>query len=104
MAIASIDEVELQTLLGAGKSVVADFHADWCHPCHSIVRELEELVSRFGEEIEFVKIDIDANPGLALSLRVMSIPTVIHFLAGKEIARSVGVAGADVLVSRLAIG
>lgn len=103
MAVAFIDEAELQTMLGAGKRVVVDFFATWCAPCHLLTPELEKLASRMGDDVAFVKIDVDTNPGLALSLKVMSIPTVISFSDGVEVARSVGAISADELASRLAL-
>ncbi len=104
VTLAFIDEPELQTMLGAGKHVVVDFFAEWCQPCELLTPELDKLASMFNDRIEFVKINVDENPGLTLSLGIMSIPTVVHFSeAGKEVARSVGVAKADDLVSLLSL-
>ncbi len=105
MTLGLIDEAELQIMLGAGRDVVVDFYADWCVPCQMLTPELEELAARFSERFEFVQIDIDSNPGLALSLGVMSIPTVIRFTeGGKEVARSVGVVPAADLARLLRLG
>lgn len=104
MALAFIDEAELQTRFAAGKRVVVDFFADWCQPCELLTPELERLANVFANEIEFVKVNVDENPGLALSLGIMSIPTVIHFSReGREVARSVGLAKSDDLVSLLGL-
>lgn len=100
-----IDEGQLRDRLGAGRPVVVDFYADWCAPCRAIAPELAALESEHGSDVDFVKIDIDANPTLANELGVMSIPTVVHFGdTGAEVARSVGAAPASALALRLRLG
>lgn len=104
MTLASIDETELQRRLEAGKRVVVDFHADWCPPCHLLAPELDRLASRVADDVEFVKVDVDENPGLALSLGIRTIPTVVLFAQdGEEIARSIGAVSAEVLSERLGL-
>lgn len=96
-----IDEVQLKERLGAGKAIVADFYADWCAPCRVISPELEKLAATHAD-IEFVKIDVDANPALAQELGVMSIPTIVHFSPqGEEVARTTGAVPAAALQLRL---
>lgn len=104
MALTLVDQNELNDLLGSGTPIVADFHAEWCHPCHALAPEIEALAASLGDSVRFVKIDVDANPELASDLGVMSIPTVIHFSAeGKEIARAVGAMRADRLARNLGL-
>lgn len=104
MALTLVDQTELSDLLGSGTPIVADFHADWCHPCHAIAPELEALAVSLGDRVRFVKVDVDANPELASDLGVMSIPTVIHFSAeGKEVARTVGAVRAAELARNLGL-
>jgi thioredoxin 1 len=102
MALRTVDENQLQDLLGRGKPVVVDFYADWCAPCRALGPEVETLAGRFDGEVEFVKVDADANPKLVVALGIMGVPTVVHFSAeGAEAGRSVGAVRADVLASRL---
>jgi len=96
-----VDEVQLKERLGAGKAIVADFYADWCAPCRVVGPELDKLSRSYGD-VEFVKVDVDANPALAQELGVMGVPTVVHFSgAGEEVARSTGAAPAAALEFRL---
>jgi thioredoxin len=102
MALAVVNDSELQALLGQGKPVVADFSADWCAPCRAIAPELEALSARLGDDVAFVKIDTDAHPQLTIDLGIRSVPTLVHFGAdGAEVARTTGAAPAAVLAQRL---
>jgi thioredoxin 1 len=70
-----------QDVLRAEKAVVVDFWAPWCGPCRAIAPALEELAGE-TDKVEFVKLDIDDNPGIASRYDVLSIPTVILFEGG----------------------
>jgi thioredoxin 1 len=99
-----ITDAQLKERLGAGKAIVADFYADWCGPCRQVAPELDKLAESYSE-IEFVKVDADANPALVQELGIMGIPTIVHFSAeGEEVSRSTGVAPAAALEFRLKLG
>jgi thioredoxin 1 len=70
-----------EDVLKAGRPVAVDFWAPWCGPCRAVTSVLEELAGE-TEGIEFVKLDIDANPVTASKYDVLSIPTVILFDQG----------------------
>ena len=71
-----IDQAQLrERLVTGGKTVVADFTADWCPPCRAIAPELDILEARYAD-VEFVKIDADANAELVNELGILGIPTV----------------------------
>jgi thioredoxin 1 len=69
-------------VLRAGKPVVVDGWAPWCGPCKAIEPALEELAGA-TDRVEFVKLDIDANPETASRFGVLSLPTVILFEGGE---------------------
>jgi thioredoxin 1 len=71
-----------QDVLQAGKPVVVDFWAPWCGPCHAVTPVLEQLAGE-TDKIEFVKLDVDENPGTASRYDVLSIPTVMLFDGGE---------------------
>jgi thioredoxin 1 len=76
------DETFEAEVLQAAHPVVVDFTAPWCGPCKAIEPALEELAAS-GTEVEFVKLDIEANPLTAGRFGVLSLPTVTLFEGGE---------------------
>lgn len=80
-------------VLKADKPVMVDFWATWCGPCQMAGPVVDELAGEYSDKYVIGKLDVDANQNTAQAYGVRSIPTVILFNAGKEVARKVGFAG-----------
>jgi putative thioredoxin len=70
--------------------VVVDFWADWCRPCRTLSPLLEKLAAESNGAFRLAKVDVDANPTLALRFKVRSLPTVAAFSEGAMVANFVG--------------
>ena len=57
-------------------AVVVDLWAEWCGPCKTLGPILEKVVAETDGKVTLVKVDIDANPGVANAFKVQSIPAV----------------------------
>ena len=77
--------------LASGQLMMVDFWADWCGPCKMLAPVIEGLCDDYEGKVIVGKINVDEEQELAIRYGVMSIPTVIFFKDGEEIARKVGV-------------
>ena len=59
------------------KTVVLDFFATWCGPCKAMAPAMEEMEKKYGDKIEFKKIDIDQYPDLAAQFQIRGVPTLV---------------------------
>ncbi len=76
------DAAFAQEVLESARPVVVDFWAPWCGPCKAIEPALDELANATSA-VDFVKLDIEANPETAQRYGVLSLPTVILFANGE---------------------
>ncbi len=83
MAVTDVtDKTFVDEVLMADRLVVVDYWADWCSPCKQIAPIIDEL-SREYPNVKFVKVDTNANPGLAAEQGVLSLPTLQFFQGGR---------------------
>ena len=92
-------EEDFQDLISKEK-VLVDFYATWCGPC-KMMAPILEATSGEVKDIKFTGLDIDDNEDIAIKYNVMSIPTLILFVDGKEIKRSVSLISHDELIDFL---
>lgn len=95
MALQHFNKESFDKALAGGQLVMVDFWANWCMPCRMLGPVIEQLADQYEGKALIGKIDTDAEGELAMRYGVMSIPTVILFKDGKEIAREVGVQPAE---------
>lgn len=77
-------------VLKSDKPVLVDFWATWCMPCKMVAPILEDLAGEMAEKLVIGKLDVDQNPEVAARYGIMSIPTMILYQNGKEVARMMG--------------
>jgi thioredoxin 1 len=83
------------------RPVLAAFLADWSQPCRIIEPVLDEIASTCSGKLTVVQIDADANPDLSLWYEIVSIPTLLYFVAGGVRARIVGTASKEAILAKL---
>ncbi|MDR4511567.1 MAG: thioredoxin [Nitrososphaeraceae archaeon] len=72
--------------------VFVDFWAEWCGPCRMVGPAVEQLSKILDGKVKIAKVNVDENQEIAVKYNIHSIPSLILFKNGKEIARTVGAA------------
>ena len=100
--IGAVTDQEFQTkVLDSDTPVLVDFWAEWCVPCHMVSPVVEEIGHLKGEDLRVAKLNIDENPQATRQYGVMSIPSLILFKGGQEVARVVGAKPKDAILRDL---
>ncbi len=100
--VVHVTEATFKQEVGASEvPVLVDFWADWCPPCKVIGPTVDELATDFAGRARVAKVDVDTSPGLSARFSVGSIPTIIVFRGGEEVARVTGIAPKEKLAEML---
>jgi thioredoxin 2 len=70
--------------------VVVDFWAQWCGPCHMMAPVFAQAAVELEPRIRLAKLDTEAQQSIAMRYGIRSIPTLIVFRGGREVARQPG--------------
>jgi thioredoxin 1 len=95
MALMQVTEQNFEDTIKTG-IVLLDFWADWCGPCRMFAPIFEAAAERHPDVV-FGKVDTETESGLAGSLNIRAIPTLMVLRDGVLLAAESGVMPDEVL-------
>ncbi|MDQ4138750.1 MAG: thioredoxin [Actinomycetota bacterium] len=81
--------------------VLVDVWAPWCGPCRMVSPIVEQLARERAGTLKVAKVNSDTSPSVSRRHRIASIPTLLLYVDGREVARSIGAKPAPQLRSWL---
>ena len=96
MSTINVTSSEFEGVILKGGITFVDFWAGWCGPCKAFAPVFENASTRYPE-INFVKVDTDAESELAAAANITSIPTLMAFRDGILVFREPGALSSSTL-------
>ena len=84
--------------LASDKLVLIDFYADWCVPCQSMGKILQEVSTEMEGKVDIYKANTEDLDDLCMEYNIRNLPTIIFLRKGKIVKRMTGTMPKDKFV------
>lgn len=72
-------------VLKSKDAVLVDFWGTTCEPCNALMPEVHKLADKYGDKLKMCKLNTNDNRKLAISQRVLGLPTFVVYRNGERI-------------------
>lgn len=86
----TLNQASFAAQLKGDLPLLVDVWADWCGPCKAFSPTFAQAAAQLQGRCRLGKLDSEANPQLSAQLSIRSIPSLILFRGGVEVARQSG--------------
>ena len=102
MSVVELTKENFETeVLAAKEPVLIDFWATWCGPCQMQGPIVDEIAGELEGKVKVCKVDVDAQPSLALNYQIVSIPTLVFMKQGMFQNKMIGLTDKETIIEYL---
>ncbi|GAB1433039.1 thioredoxin domain-containing protein [Spirochaetota bacterium] len=83
----ALDKDNFETeVLKADGLVLVDYWSESCVPCKALLPDIEEMAKTYKGKIKFCKLDVTTARRLAISQKVLGLPTITLYKSGEKLS------------------
>lgn len=82
----AVDKNTFEDVVLKGEGLIlVDFWSEGCEPCKALMPHVEDLEKEFEGKVQFTKLDTGKARRLAISQKVLGLPTIVLYKNGEKI-------------------